>query len=104
MSIQFAYRKTHEHIYMKQQCYISFIYGSWFILLGGLIFYVVEGRYLQAVFWVFFIVLFLWLYVRNFPSLSRYLGYGLVADQPAKEVQHKSLLLYRTRMPFLSSR
>jgi glutaredoxin len=72
---------------MKQQCHISFVYGSWFILLCGLIFYVIKGDYLQACFWVFFIVLFLWLYVRYFPSLSRYMGYGSVADQPAKDIQ-----------------
>jgi len=72
---------------MKQQCHISFVYGSWFIVLCGLIFYVIKGNYLQACFWVFFIMLFLWLYVRYFPSFSRYMGYGSIADQPAKDVQ-----------------
>jgi glutaredoxin len=76
-----------EVMHMKQQCHISFVYGSWLIVLCGLIFYLIRGDYLQAVFWVFFIVLFLWLYVRYFPSLSRYLGYGSVADQPAKDVR-----------------
>jgi glutaredoxin len=73
---------------MKQQCHISFVYGSWFILLGGLIFYVIKGNYLQACFWVLFIALFLWLYVRYFPSLSRFMGYGSVEDTPPKNIQH----------------
>jgi glutaredoxin len=72
---------------MKQQCNISFIYGSWIILFCGLIFYVVRGSYIQAVFWIFFIVLFLWLYVRYFPSLSRYMGYGSVEDIQPNSIQ-----------------
>jgi glutaredoxin len=72
---------------MKQQCHISFVYGSWLVLLSGLIFFVIQGNYFQAGSWIFFIALFLWLYVRYFPSLSRYMGYGSVADKPAKEIQ-----------------
>jgi Glutaredoxin-like domain (DUF836) len=72
---------------MKQQCHISFVYGSWLILVCGFTFYIIQGRYLQAGFWVFFTALFLWLYVRYFPKLSRYMGYGSVADQPAKNTQ-----------------
>ena len=68
---------------MKQQCNIAFIYGSWFILLGGFVFYLIQGNVLQAVLWVAFIALFLWLYVRYFPSVSRFMGYGSVADQKA---------------------
>jgi glutaredoxin len=81
---------------MKQQCHISFVYGSWLILACGLIFYLIRGSYLQAVFWVIFVVFFLRLYVRYFPSLSRFMGYGSVADQPAKDVQpsNTKVLLY----------
>jgi glutaredoxin len=81
---------------MKQQCHISIVYGSWFIFLCGLIFYVMKGEYLQACFWVFFIVLFLWLYVRYFPSLSRLMGYGSVEDTPPNKIQSvsTSVILY----------
>jgi Glutaredoxin and related proteins len=72
---------------MKQQCHISFVYGSWFILLCGLIFHLVQGNYLQAGLWVFFIVLCLWLYIRYFPSISRYMGYGSVEDHLPKNIQ-----------------
>ena len=81
---------------MKQQCNIAFIYGSWFILLCGLVFYLIQGNVLQAVLWVFFIALFLWLYVRYFPSVSRFMGYGSVADQQATNVQpsHVKVIFY----------
>jgi glutaredoxin len=72
---------------MKQQCHISFVYGSWLILVCGLLFYVIRGNYFQAGSWVFFIIFFLWLYVRYFPLLSRFMGYGSVADQHATNIQ-----------------
>jgi glutaredoxin len=72
---------------MKQQCHISFVYGSWLILLIGLIFYLFRGNYIQAGFWIFFIALFLWLYVRYFPLLSRFLGYGSVEDHQPNTIQ-----------------
>jgi glutaredoxin len=71
---------------MKQPCHISFIYFSWLILAGGLVFYFLRGSYLQAGLWIFFIALFLWLYVRYFPAVSRYMGYGSVEDRPAGQV------------------
>jgi glutaredoxin len=72
---------------VKQQCYIAFVYGSWIILLGGFIYFLIRGDILGGVFWVVFIALFLWLYVRYFPAVSKIMGYGSVADQPATEIQ-----------------
>ena len=72
---------------MKQQCHISFVYGSILVLAFGFIFYLIRGDYLQACFWVFFTAVFLRLYVKIFPSISRSMGYGSVADQPAKDLQ-----------------
>jgi glutaredoxin len=76
---------------MKQQCNIAFVYGSWIVLLSGAVFYLVQGNVIQAVLWVCFIVLFLWLYVRYFSSVSRLMGYGSVADQPAKDVRTSNI-------------
>ena len=72
---------------MKQQCHIAFVYGGGLILLGGMVFHLLQGDVLQAVLWVGFVALFLWLYARYFPSLSRVMGYGSVADQPATELR-----------------
>jgi glutaredoxin len=81
---------------MKQQCHISFVYGSWLILVCGFLYCLIRGNILQAVLWACFVAFFLWLYVRYFPSLSRYMGYGSVADQPAKDIQpsHSKVILY----------
>lgn len=81
---------------MKQQCHIFFVYGSWLILACGVLYWLSQGHILQAVLWACFIALFLWLYVRYFSSLSRYLRYGSVADQPATNVQRSNakVILY----------
>jgi glutaredoxin len=75
---------------MKQQCHIFFVYASWAILLGGMAFHLLNGHVLQAVIWVVFTGLFLWLYVRYFPSLSKMMGYGSVADTPARTPAHSN--------------
>jgi glutaredoxin len=81
---------------MKQQCHIFFVYSSWVILAAGFLFCLSQGYILQAVLWACFVAFFLWLYVRYFPSLSRYMGYGSVADQPAKDIQpsNSKVILY----------
>jgi len=71
---------------MKQQCHLSFIYLSWVIFVGGLVFYLAKGDYPQTVLWLVSVPLLLWAYVRFFPSISRYIGYGSVEDQPAIHV------------------
>jgi len=88
---------------MKQQCRLIFIYGSWAILLGGLAFYVLRGEYLQAAGWVFFIVLFLWLYVRYFSLFAPLMGYGTVDDRQPRQislVQSKVTLYTGIGCPF----
>jgi hypothetical protein len=79
---------------MKQQCHIVFVYGSWLILVCGFLFILIEVNVLQAVLWACFVALALWLYVRYFPSLSRAMGYGSVADQPASDIQPSSTKVF----------
>ena len=76
---------------MKQQCHVSFVYGSWLVTACGIIFYLVYGKYLQATLWLLFIPLFLWIYVRYFPSISKYMGYGSVEDRPASQVTRAAI-------------
>ncbi len=71
---------------MKQQCHLSFIYISWAIAIGGLIVYLLLGRYIQAGTWIIVMPLAMWLYVKYFPALSTMMGYGSVEDQPASEI------------------
>jgi len=81
---------------MKQQCHIAFVYSSLFILVGGIVFFLVRGLYIQTIFWVIFIILFLRIYVRYFPFISSYMGYGSVDDEPGNRLDqtHVDVTLY----------
>ncbi len=71
---------------MKQQCYLAFIYLSWAIYIGGLAFLVATGRYPMALIWLIGVPLVQWVYIRGFPRISRYMGYGKVDDTQARPV------------------
>ena len=73
---------------MKQQCYMVVIYLNWLVLGGGLVFFVLKGRYGFALLWLVFIPLAIWAYVRVFPSISQLIGYGRIDDQPARNPEH----------------
>jgi glutaredoxin len=72
---------------MKQQCHISFVYGSWLVLFCGMAYFLFRGEYLDGCLWAFLVGVFLWLYIRYFPSLSRYMGYGSVEDNAPNNIQ-----------------
>ncbi len=66
---------------MKQRCPMIFIYFSWLVFLGGLISLVVLQGILIMILWLLWFPLVMWLYIKYFPRLSRYLGYGSVQDE-----------------------
>ena len=68
---------------MKQQCYLAMIYLNWIVLVGGLCFLIFKGSYVLALVWLVLIPLAMWAYVRIFPSVSQFMGYGRIEDQPA---------------------
>lgn len=76
---------------MKQQCHIGFVYAAWLILVVGLIYHLSRGHVLDAAFFVFFVVVLMWAYIRYFPSVSALMGYGSVADKPATTVRPTSV-------------
>jgi glutaredoxin len=69
---------------MKQQCYMAWIYLSWAIYLGGLAYFILRGDYLFALFWLVWLPIVQWAYIRGFPKISRFLGYGRVDDEKAE--------------------
>ncbi len=71
---------------MKQQCPMIFIYLSWAIYIGGLLFFAFNGQYLFALFWLIWLPIVQLVYIRSFPRISRYLGYGRVEDEPVEKV------------------
>ena len=68
---------------LKQQCPMVWIYFSWVLYLAGLAFFGLQRDYLSALTWLVVLPLGLWAYVRVFPTISQYLGYGRIDDQPA---------------------
>lgn len=71
---------------MKQQCHMASRSVSWVIVGGGLIFFLRTGADGAALLLPVIALLFPWTYVRFFPAVSRYMGYGRVDDQPAQAV------------------
>jgi hypothetical protein len=69
---------------VKQQCYLAMIYLNWVLLVGGLIYFVLEHLYILAVAWVLLLPLAMWGYIRAFPSISQMMGYGRIQDEPAR--------------------
>lgn len=72
---------------MPQQCPIAFIYATWALYIAGLVYLPLRGQWLPALVWLVVVPLFLWLYVRGFPRISEFLGYGRVDDVAAGPVQ-----------------
>ena len=71
---------------MKQQCPMTFTYISWALLIGVPAFLALRGAYSAALVVLIVTLLAQWAYVRTFPAISRYIGYGSVKDRPAQEV------------------
>jgi len=66
---------------------MAFIYLSWVILVGVLVFFLLQGNYPLALVWLVVALLGQWAYIRAFPSISRYIGYGRVDDRPAEVLE-----------------
>lgn len=70
---------------MKQRCTMVNIYLNWAVYLGGLAWFGVRGEWSWAVAWLTGVPVLMWVYLRVFPRISRYLGYGSVEDEPGRE-------------------
>ncbi len=75
---------------MKQQCSVTFVYLSWAIVVTGIFFLVSTDRYQFAIMWVILIPLIQWLYIRYFPSISAFMGYGRLDDRPVQALARVS--------------
>jgi len=71
---------------MPQQCPMVFLYMTWAFYLAGLVYLPIRGQYGFAVLWAIAVPVAVWAYVRVFPRISQYLGYGRVDDAPASQV------------------
>lgn len=64
------------------------IYLNWVVYLGGLLYLVGIGNLVVAAIWLLLLPLGLRAYLRLFPMISPYLGYGDVSDKRAPGVTY----------------
>lgn len=72
---------------MKQQCHLSMIWLSWVVYLGGLGAILAYQQWILAAFWIVFVPLAQFQYIRRFPAISGLMGYGPITDQPAPKAE-----------------
>ena len=65
---------------MKQECPLAFVVLAWLAYAGATAFLVLSDQAGIALVWVVAAPALMWAYVHWFSSISRYLGYGSVAD------------------------
>ena len=68
---------------MRQQCYMAMIYLNWVVYLGVIAWAGLTGRYFFSFIWAIGFPALLLAYLDLFPRISRWVGYGSVADEPA---------------------
>lgn len=73
---------------LPQRCPLPFIYLSWVALLGGTAYWLATGRPWMAGAWAVALVAGEWAYLRLFPRISRFLGYGRVDDRSPDPPRH----------------
>jgi glutaredoxin len=69
---------------------MAFIYMTWAAYLAGLIYLPLRGDYGLALVWAAALPAVLWGYVRAFPWISQYLGYGRVEDVTASQLERST--------------
>lgn len=73
---------------MKQECPMLFIYLSWVLYVGGIVYFSFQGDWAFALSWLILLPLSMWAYIAAFPWISRFIGYGRVDDKKPRAVNH----------------
>lgn len=73
---------------LPQECPLLLIRLTWLVYLGGMVALPLRGDLPAALVWLFALPLAVWAYVRVFPRISPFLGYGRVDDVPAPGAGH----------------
>lgn len=69
---------------LRQECPLIFVWLSVLLYVALLAYFLVRGDILWAAAWLVGAPLLQWLYIRTFPSTSRFMGYGRVDDRAPK--------------------
>lgn len=70
---------------LPQKCPTAFLYLTWVLYAAVTAYLALRGDYVRAVVWLVAFPPALWAYVRLFPRISEYMGYGRVDDDAAAE-------------------
>ena len=73
---------------MKQECPIINVYSTWVMYVAGIAGTLYFHKWALAAYWIIFVPVGLWVYVRLFPRISAHVGYGRVDDKSATSVVH----------------
>ncbi|MGH7599176.1 MAG: glutaredoxin family protein [bacterium] len=76
---------------LKQQCPVLMLFLNWATYIGGVIFWVFQKDYVAALAWLALVPLGWWAYIRVFPAISRYIGYGSINDRPAVKLDRAAV-------------
>jgi glutaredoxin len=71
---------------LPQNCPLVFLWLTWLLFLAGLVYLPLRGEFGLAAVWLVAVPVAIWGYVRVFPRISQYLGYGRVDDVAAGTV------------------
>lgn len=72
-----------EKARLKQECPLAFVVLAWTMYILGIPALFALGQVGMMLGWIVLAPAAMWAYVRWFPSISRYMGYGRVDDRPA---------------------
>lgn len=70
--------------FMPQRCPLPLLYVSWLLYPSGFAYFLVKADAPMAAVWAVAFPVALWGYVKVFPAISQYLGYGRVDDVAPK--------------------
>lgn len=70
---------------LPQECPVAFLYLTWALYMAILLYLPIRGQWILAGGWLVAFPLLFWGYVRIFPRISRFLGYGRVDDLAASD-------------------
>jgi Glutaredoxin and related proteins len=71
---------------LKQECPLAFVVLAWLMYVGAIPVLAFQRQWLLLAVWIVLAPALMWAYIRWFPSISPYMGYGRLDDRPAVAV------------------
>lgn len=68
---------------MKQQCPVAFVILDWLVYAAGIAYFALTRLWWMLPVWIVIAPLGMWAYIRWFPAIAPFMGYGRLEDRPA---------------------